>query len=353
MTVAKRDLRKFFPRALLLSAPLVTTLAMYAAWDPFRVLLPHDFGDYYDEAAPVELNRDYVSLEMFLRNDPREHYDSFILGSSRSFPLHCDTWQKYVPGIKPFHYPAASENLQGLLLKLKYLSDNGHPLKHVIVETAPVSLRDLSARIDTTHRLPYRLSGESWLDFQGAYLSWYFKDLFFLEFAHYKLLGHVRPSARRMLGIRHRQVRIDPLTNDYYWAELERELAADEGAFYARFAQRYPRTEGDPPPCEPPSIGDAQRKYLESIREIFAKHATKYRILIPPVYDRVCTDPRDVAILGEIFGSDNVFVFTGDNEITRDKRNFYDINHVRPFVADKLVATMYGAATVASKGPQP
>jgi hypothetical protein len=342
--LATRDVRKFFYRAALLSAPLLITLSLYAVWDPFRVLWRYDFRDYYDEAAPVELNRDYVSLEMFLRNNPRERYDSFLLGSSRSFPLHCATWQKYVPGIKPFHYPAASENLQGIFLKLKYLSENGYPLKHVIVETAPVSLRDLSARVDTTHRVPYRLTGESWLDFQGAYLSWYLKDAFFLKHADYKLNGQVRPSARKMLGIRRGQVKIDPLTNDYFWAELERELAADEEAFYARFDQRYPRpqAQGGPPPCEPPAIGDVQRGVLLSIREIFAKHGTNYRIVIPPVYDRVCTDPRDVAILGEIFGSENVFVFTGDNETTREKRNFYDINHVRPFVGDKLIATMYG-----------
>ncbi len=343
MSVAHRDVRKFLPRAALLAAPLLITLAFYVVWDPFKVVRRHAFGDYYDLGAPVELNRDYVSLEMFLENDPRRHYDSFILGSSRSFPLHCDTWRKYVPGIEPFHYPAASENLHGLFLKLKYLSENGHPLKHVLVETAPVSLRDLSARDDTTHRLPYRLSGESWLDFQGAYLTWYFKDFFFLKHAHYKFTGRVLPSARKMLGIRLGQVKIDPLTNDYFWAELERELSADEDAFYARFEKRYPRPQGDPPPCEPPSIGEAQREVLQSIRAIFGKHGTDYRIVLPPVYDRVCTDPGDIAILHEIFGAENVFVFTGDNEITRDKRNFYDINHVRPFVGDKLFGTMYGA----------
>lgn len=340
--MALRDLRKFLPRALLLAAPLLLTLGMYVAWDPFKVLWKYDFGDYYDTAAPVELNRDYVSLEMFLANDPREHYDSFILGSSRSFPLHCAAWQRQVPGIAPFHYPAASENLHGLYLKLKYLSEHGHPLRHVLVETAPVSLRDLSARTDTTHRLPYRLSGESWLDFQGAYLGWYAKDFFFLKYADYKLTGEVRPSARRMLGIRRGQVRIDPRTNDYFWAELERELAADEDAYYARFAQRYPRPEGPPPPCEPPAIGPEQRAYLQSIRAIFAAHGTDYRIVIPPVYDRACTDPQDVAILNEIFGAASVFVFTGDNEITRDMRNFYDINHVRPFVGDRMIAAMYG-----------
>lgn len=335
------DVRKFILRSLILTAPLIATVVPYVVWDPFRVVRTHQFADYYDEAAPVELNRDYVSLEMFLQHEPREHYDSFIFGSSRSFPLHCDTWQKYVPGIKPFHYPAASENLYGIYLKIKYLHEHGYPLKHVLMEMAPAALRDLSIRIDTTHRLHYRLTGEGYIDFQGAYMSWYFKDEFFLKYIAYKATGSVAPSSRKMLGIRSGQVKIDPLTNDYFWAEAEREIAADEKAYYVRFDERTKPPAQETPPCEPVAIEAKQREYLRAIRAIFDARGTEFRILLPPVYDRICADPRDVAALEEIFGTENVFVFSGNNELTRDKRNFYDYNHVRPFVGDALLAKMY------------
>src|SRR5687767_9165252 len=92
-------------RATLLSLPLFFFVGTYLVCDPFRVLRSYDFGNYYDDAAPVELNRDYVSLEMFLKRNQEQHFDSFILGSSRSFPLHCETWKKFVPGMRPYHYP--------------------------------------------------------------------------------------------------------------------------------------------------------------------------------------------------------------------------------------------------------
>src|SRR5690349_4368884 len=107
------EIRKALGRLFLLAVPLLSVVAIYVFCDPFKVLWSHDFGNYYDQAAPVELNRDYASLQMFLKNNPEQKYDSFILGSSRTFPLHADTWQKFVPGMHPFHYPAASENLHG------------------------------------------------------------------------------------------------------------------------------------------------------------------------------------------------------------------------------------------------
>ena len=346
------DLRKFLWRFTALSLPLLLVTGSYVIWDPFRVLWPREFGDYYDAAAPVELNRDFVSLEMLTRNHASEKYDSFIFGSSRSFPLHCDSWKKLRPDIRPFHYPGASENLYGVYLKLKYLSENGFEIKNAIIETAPISLRDLSSRVDPTHRPHHRLTGESWLEFQGAYLSWYLTDLFFAKFTAFKLTGKVPENAREYLGISVGQVRIDPRTNDYFWAEYDRELQADPAAFYQRFATRHPRDEAaGPPACEARAIGAEPRKYLMRIREIFKKHQTDYRIVIPPVWDQVCTAPEDLAVLREIFGADKVFAFSGVNDFTRDATNFYDAIHVRPFVGDQLLQAMYEKSAGSAAAP--
>jgi hypothetical protein len=334
----RTEVGRFLGRALLLAAPLIFAMVIYLANDPFKVLYHHDFGNYYDQAAPVEINRDYVSLTLFRKNDPEQHFDSFIFGSSRSFPLHCDTWKKLVPGIRPFHYPAGSENLEGVYLKVKYFHENHVPLKHVILEMWAPGYHDLSRRRDHIHRLPYLLTGESWLDYQGGVLGSYFQALFFAHYDYYKVTGHVHPSSKSKLAIYPGMVRIDPSVNDYFWAAEERELAESEDAYYAKRADRFKRADT---PFWPPGIGPAQRHHLEEIRDIFREQHTDVRLMIPPTYDQQAIGPEDLAILREMFGAENVFDFSGRNEWTEDMHHYYDPGHVRPYIGDKLLAAMY------------
>ena len=332
------DIRKALGRLFLLAVPLLTVVAVYVVRDPFKVLWSHDFGNYYDQAAPVELNRDYASLQIFLKNNPAQKYDSFILGSSRTFPLHVDTWRKLVPGIHPFHYPAASENLHGILLKLQYLNAHKIPLKHVIVELS-VGLVRGPARTGYSHIVPYLLTGESWLEFQYRFLRAYFRASFFLKYTVFVLTGgHVNPGSQDALGGRPGRVRIDPVTNDYFFEAEERELAENEDAYYARRAHFFqPAGKG----CAGQAIGPAEKQYLEEIRSIFRQNGTDYRIWLPPTFDQHCVNPDDLALLRDIFGPDKVFDFTG--KWTDDMQNFYDPGHVRPFVGDKMFEEMYRA----------
>lgn len=324
-------------RLFLLAIPLLTVVALYVVCDPFKVLWPHDFGNYYDQAAPVEVNRDYASLEIFLRNNPEQRYDSFILGSSRSFPLHVDTWKKFVPGIHPFHYPAASESLYGMLLKLRYLYANKIPLKHVILEIS-VHLVDGSLRTSYTHIVPRLLTGESWLEFQYRFFRWYFRAGFFLKYSLFVLTGgRINLAPQDALAYRSGSVRIDPITNDYFFEAQERELAENEGAFYEKRARHFQRVTG----CFRQVLGPVEKQYLDEIREIFRKNGTDYRIWLPPTYDQICVNPNDIAILKDVFGPDKVFNFTGTNEWTESIRNFYDPTHVRPLIGDKMIEEMY------------
>lgn len=331
-------IRKILGRLFLLAVPLLSVVAIYVLYDPFKVLWPYDFGNYYDQGAPVELNRDYVSLQIFLKNNPEQKYDSFILGSSRSFPLHVDTWKRLIPGMHPFHYPAASENLYGILLKLRYLNANKIPLKHVIIEISAPLLRG-SARTTYSHSLPHLLTGESWLEFQYRFFQSYFRAWFFLKYSVFVLTGgHVNPASEEALSARPGRVRIDPTTNDYFFEANERELAKNEDAYYESRSRLFQRETGK---CFGQVIGPVEKQYLEEIRDIFRKNATDYRIWLPPTYDQLCINPGDIALLGEIFGLDKVFNFAGGNEWTENMRNFYDQTHVRPLIGDKMIEEMY------------
>ena len=100
--------------------------------DPLRMLYHHSFGNYYDD-QPFELNRGFVATEILLARYRSEAYDSFILGSSRSFAYRCEDWSRYIPSAKCFHYSAASENLRGISHKVALLDSLDVPLRNLLI----------------------------------------------------------------------------------------------------------------------------------------------------------------------------------------------------------------------------
>ena len=341
LTRMNASVQRFCLKAAILAAPFLVVLSTYLVCDPFRVLRTYDFGDYYDQAAPVELNRDYVSLQLFWKYFPEKRFDSLIFGSSRSFPFHCDAWAKYIPGASPFHYPAASENIYGVLKKLTYLDSKGIRLRNALLELGRPALAGATPRYDATHRLPYALSGESWLDFQGGFLKAFLTDFYFAKYMDFKLRGGVDAFSRSVLGIRPGAIHISPQTNDLYFASFDRELAENPVDYYTRHGADFPPHADAVPACAEPVILGAQRDVLARIRAELDRQGTDYRILLTPEYGQECLNPLDARELVNIFGEDRVFNFLGVNEFTSTKTNFYDAEHVRPAVADRILAAIY------------
>ena len=75
---------------------------------------------------------------------------------------------------------------------------------------------------------------------------------------------------------------------------------------------------------------------------MFKRHNTCYRVVVSPLYDQIKMNPEDVKALGEIFGAENVFDFSGVSEFTSDYRNYYDDSHYRPNVAREVLNIAYG-----------
>ena len=71
-------MKRFLIKILLfVCIPILVLVAVYLITDPFKTLHPFSFQCFDDT------NRDYFSSELFLRNNPVYHYNSFIFGSSR------------------------------------------------------------------------------------------------------------------------------------------------------------------------------------------------------------------------------------------------------------------------------
>ena len=106
-------------------------MVVYVLDDPFKVL--YHYNSYYGRKTIILLNRDYVSTETFIRNNPIYHYDSFIFGSSRSEYYCVSDWQKYISSNNCFHFSAQGESIYGIFLKIKYLNTHHVPIKNAII----------------------------------------------------------------------------------------------------------------------------------------------------------------------------------------------------------------------------
>ena len=65
------------------------------------------------------------------------------------------------------------------------------------------------------------------------------------------------------------------------------------------------------------------------------------KIIISPDYNQVRIHPEDVTYLKRMFGEGNVFDFTGINEYTNDKHNYYEKGHYRPLLGIRLMKEVY------------
>ena len=63
--------------------------------------------------------------------------------------------------------------------------------------------------------------------------------------------------------------------------------------------------------------------------------------MISPLYDQVKFNPEDLSVLQEVFGHNQVFDFSGVNEFTTSKYNYYETSHYRPHVANEIMKKVY------------
>jgi hypothetical protein len=331
-------------KLFILGLPFLSFLLIYIVDDPFRVIRHSDFGDFYKDQV-WDLNPDYAATEKFFSRYPTARFDSFIFGSSRSMVYYCDQMQSLLPGSRPYHYPAANENLYGNYRKIKMLDELGVALKNVLIVIDGAALSDLSSRTDHLHISHPRVSGEGWFNFQLAFVKAYFTKPFLFYYLDYRIFDQIRPWMKEFFvrgggaGIR-----VDPVTNDQYFEKYEQLLRMDEDAFYEERTRLFEAVDSFRRPnwtWDHPLLSVDHQRYLREIDAIFRRHHTNFRIVISPLYDQPELNSQDREILCRIFGRSNVYDFSGVEEITKNRRNYYDPGHYRPFIARMIMRRVF------------
>jgi hypothetical protein len=121
----------------------------------------------------------------------------------------------------------------------------------------------------------------------------------------------------------------------------EEDILHDSINYYKNFEINDPYFEQYTKKYEYEKISDEEVRILKEINSLLKSNATRFKIVISPLYDKIKLDENRLNELTQIFGEKNVYDFSGSNAITEEKTNYYESSHYRHKVANKIMETIY------------
>ncbi len=325
---------KFALKITLFLSPIVLLVLGYFYFDPFMILKKYDV---YPNNFAKSLNRDRISTQIFINNNPKFHYNSFIFGSSRSSVFYTNAWATHISEKTPFHFDASCETIYGIASKLDFIDKQGNNIKNALFVMDGGTFAYEQDTLGTIFVQDYRVSGLSRWKYQLIFANSYLSRGFFVAFYDYLFFGKFRPYMRNYLEFR--EINYTPIYNDFIFTGYIKEIAKDSLKYYNQPDFFYQRPKN--PVVGIPVIKPYQINYLKKIQSLLQKHHTNYKIVIGPMYNQVIFNPTDLKILNDIFGSSHIYNYSGKNRFSENMGNYYEIYHYKPQVANEIMREIY------------
>lgn len=328
-------MNKFLLRFLLFLIPFILVLSFYFTNDPFKVL--YNYDNYYtDNIIP---NRGFVSTETFLKNQGNIKYNSFILGSSRTGAFEVEEWKKHIASNAiPYKFDASSEYINGIFSKLELIDQSNGNIDNALLIfcTDATFCSNLTAEHLIIPDPIYQ--NISYFTFQISFLKAYLSEGYFIRIIDYSIFHTYRPYMRGYIS--KFKIPYKPIINEIDWP-LEKEIAKDSISYYMKRKNLFNIEDTlQVLPLEP-QIDSVEIATLKKIRKLFDNNKTNYRIVISPLYDKRKINKRDLEIIESVFGASNVYDYSGINDITTNKYNYYEKSHYRIRVGKRIMDDIY------------
>lgn len=327
----------FLRRVVLFFCPFLLLLFAYLCADPFKVIWQYD--NYYPGgmAGGVSLNPGYVATQTYLRYRSKQHYDSFIMGNSRSIYYSVTDWGLQLPvGSRCYHYDAAAESLLGIWQKLSFIESRGDSIRNLLL----VVDSDLLSKTDCDHwhlcEAPPALTRyKNLLSFHWYNLKTFLTPRFLFAYTDYQFSHSLKPYMLENNLLTEDMFAYDPLTNECDFKPLEERIQS--GSYYDdRHISVFDGCQY-PDSTSPVVIHHPQQLLLDSIVSLTTRHHTFVQVIVSPLYNQIRLHPSDKSRLQTLFGIGNVFDFSGPNEWNKDYHNYYETSHYRPHVARAIL----------------
>lgn len=324
-------MKRYLKNLILFCGPcLVCLLAYYLIDDPYRLYWPNEDLYEYGERK-VCCNDAYRGIRWMNQYDDSLKYNSFILGSSRSYFYYVDQWKQYLgQDASCFHFGQSGDNLFGTQQRLKYLYSRVQKIDNIMIIMDAEYLADDSKHKGIIYRQPWQVTPEwDYISFNWEFI----KAFYTLDYQ------------KRVLGLEK-----EKRDWEYYYIEQYNELHKSKAEYllenqpdeYFKGLDSYwlYKRSGMDSIAEP-VIFEQQKEALMEIGQLLKEGNTNYRIVINPLYEQVAMNQQDLDILYSIFGRENVFDFSGINEYTNDTTNYYETSHYRPKLCNQIMKVMY------------
>jgi hypothetical protein len=215
------------------------------------------------------------------------------------------------------------------------------PLRNALIVLDELTLGQAKNSEGHLYVKDYNLTGESWLSFQLLF----FKDFittpkFIFAYLDYKITGKFKPYMFGEGLLSKIRLSYNPKSNEMGFSGLEDSILYHKDAYYSHNSAFFYRRDTQEIYSKPVMKAE-QLSELGVIRDILARNHTNYKIIINPLYDQKKISLEDLAILQQYFGTRNVYDFSGINNITSDKTNYYENSHYRPHIAKDILRTIY------------
>jgi len=332
----KRFILKFIVFIIPIIALLILSIVFYILTDPFEVIWKYDNQLNSTADYQITINRDFESTQLFLLNYKKNKYDSFILGNSRSLFYQIESWNKYIEG-NGFHFDASNESLYGVNCKLSMMNELDVNIKNVLIVLDTGLLKQVKNSEGHLFIKHPMLSKESYLTFHFKMFRGFFPNAV-IAYADLFLNGKKKYMVK--YGIIDNIWEHDSKTNQLKLYLSDHQLKTNPDLYYADKINIFQKRDTCMTYSEP-TIQNEQEKLLKNIYTILKIHKTNYKIIISPLYDQKKINQKDLNYLKNLFGSENVFDFSGRNKITADYHNYYETSHYRPVVCDSILKIIY------------
>ena len=321
---------------IFVSIPLLILLCVYLWTDPFRCIHAFDINDVDDT------NREYLSTELFLRNNPVYHYNSFIFASSRGGGMNTYHWKQHLPeGSQPFLFQAWTESVTGIYMKISYLSKQHVPLDNVLI------LLDIPSSFEDQFQSPKAVLSMKHYLFTG-HTKLYYNTVQYSNFIQKPSLW--LSSIKKKVKSIHTVCEADTITNDwvasnkYNYTTLPPQDSLKQCSEMTKqtFLAQVEHSNGIVKVSEP-LITSLYEERLKHIKILLEENQSDYHVILTPgfCYTELSANPKDVALLQEIFGIDRVHDYTGENEWTTDYNNYSDPKHFGLRVGYMIIDDIY------------
>jgi hypothetical protein len=330
----KHSLLYFTKRILIFGSPILFLAILYVFFDPFHVI----YGkDYYGSNFLKTYNRNRISTEVFLRNNPKYQYRSFIFGSSRSSAFHTKDWSKFINDPQPFHFDAFNDNISGIAGKVKYIKKQGNKIENALLV---IDNDTFSEQYEETESIVH-LKDHRWQDttnvfsYHLSFFKSFFKKQYFISYFDLKIFKKFRPYMDEFFKFKYFYTE---KSNDFLFPENIEAIRSDSIKYYSNpeFLDRIKN-----PAAYDKKIKKDHLKDLKIIADIFKNDKTKCKVIISPLFDQRALNPVDLEILKIYFGKENIFDYSGVNKYTEDITNYYELSHYKPELGRVILSEIY------------